>query len=175
MWRDVWPRGGESAGFSRSSLLPAATEGLIALNKREPLIELRLNEIQLRRKIICFGGQHLQIARTALLIEHQGEVVRSLSCLSEQLLLTAKVTKFLITNEGIRNLLYRILNGFLVGEHRLLPLRSGEPESRTEPSALEQGLTHAECRVPTLRRRADELIQCVALERSDSRQGNAGN
>src|ERR1700723_3462374 len=92
-------------GVLRSSLLPAATEGLIDLDKSKPLVELRLNEIQLRRKIICFGGQHLQIARTALLIEHQGEVVRSLSCLSEQLLLTAKVTKFLITNEGIRNLL----------------------------------------------------------------------
>src|SRR6202042_2555997 len=148
MSRDVWPRWGESAVFLRSSLLPAAPEGLIDLDKRKPLVELRLNEIQLRRKIICFAGQHLQIARAALLIKHQGEVVRSLCRLSEQLLLSAKVTKFLITNEGIRNLLQRVLNGLLVGEYRLLPLRSGEPESRTEPSALEQGLTHVERRVP---------------------------
>ena len=89
----------------RSSLLPAAAEGLIDLDKRKPLVELRLNEIQFRRKIICFAGKHLQIARAALLIEHQGEIVGSLSCLSEQLLLAAKVTKFLIADERIRSLL----------------------------------------------------------------------
>src|ERR1700735_1336382 len=112
-WR--LPATEENRGVSRSSLLPATAEGLIDLDKRKPLVELRLNEIQLRRKIICFAGQHLQIARTALLIEHQGEVVRSLCCLSEQLLLTAKVAKFLIADERIQHLLQRVLNGLLIG------------------------------------------------------------
>src|ERR1700683_18252 len=111
-------RGGVKAQcFAFSSLLPAATERLIDLDQRELLVELRLSEIQLRRKIICFAGQHLQITGAALLIEHQGEVVGPLRGLSEQLLLTAKLTIFLKSDQRIRNLLERVLNGLLIRKH----------------------------------------------------------
>src|SRR5580704_7657441 len=107
-------------------LLPAATERLVDLDERQSFIELRLDEIQLRRVIAGFARQHLEITRAALFVEHLGELVGPPCCLSEQFLLAAEVTIFLISDQRIRNLLERVLNRLLIREHRFLPLRSGE-------------------------------------------------
>jgi len=55
-------------GDLRSLLLPATTEGLIDLDKRQSFIELRLDQIQLRRVIAGFARQHLEITRAPLLV-----------------------------------------------------------------------------------------------------------
>ena len=78
-----------------------------------------------------------------MLIENQRELIGSLRSLSKQVLLPAKVAVFLISDERIRNLLKRILNGLLIGEYRFLILCTGQSEPRAERSARPLGVNAA--------------------------------
>jgi hypothetical protein len=57
---------------ARRSLLPAAAEGLIELDEREPLAELGLNEAEFGAEIVGFAGEHLEITRAAVVVEDHG-------------------------------------------------------------------------------------------------------
>lgn len=67
-WRDRGPH-------ALDLLLPAPAQSVVELDEREPLIELRLREIELRRKVIRFASQDLQVTRAAMLIKRVREAV----------------------------------------------------------------------------------------------------
>ncbi len=106
-----------------------------------------------------------------MLVKHLRELVGSLGRLRQEILLFAKLAIFLGSNECIGNLSERALNSLLVRQHRFLPVRAGEPESRAKCPALEDGLTHAEGSVPGLRGLADKLVQRVALQAAQAGEG----
>jgi len=48
------------------------------LNERQPLIELCLREVELRREIVVFTREHLKETRAAMLVEYLPETNRIL-------------------------------------------------------------------------------------------------
>src|SRR5262249_14009153 len=104
--------------------------------------------------MVRLAGEHLEITSAAVLVEHLGQSFGALRSSREHFLLLTKFAVFLGGNECVGNLFQRVLNGLLIGEHRLLVLGLGEPEPRTEPSAFEDRLCKGKSRVPGLGWRA---------------------
>jgi hypothetical protein len=55
--------------------LPAPAESVVELDQREPLVELRLRKIELRREFVVFAGKYLQVTRTAMLVKYFREAI----------------------------------------------------------------------------------------------------
>src|SRR5882762_10360967 len=108
-----------------------------------------------------------------MLIKHLRELIGSLSRLRQEFLLFTKLAVFLRSDKRVGDLSERVLNGLPVGEHGFLPLRAGEPEARTECSALEDWLTNAQGSVPGLRWLTDKPVQGVALKPAQPSEGQA--
>src|SRR5580658_8374621 len=83
----------------RALLLPPASQRLIQLNERQTLVELGLDQVEFRREVICFAGQHLEVTCVTVLIKHFGKLMGVLRCLREQFLLLAELTVFLRSDE----------------------------------------------------------------------------
>jgi hypothetical protein len=58
-----------------SLLLPSSAEGLVELDKRKALVELRVDKVQFCREIVGFVGQYLKIAGAAILVEDRRELI----------------------------------------------------------------------------------------------------
>ncbi len=55
--------------------LPAPAESVVELDQREPLVELRLREIELRREFVVFTGEYLEVTRATMLIKYFREAI----------------------------------------------------------------------------------------------------
>lgn len=70
IWQARFPDQGRfNPNGNHSLLLPTPAEGIVKLDECQTLIELCLGEIQFRGEIICFAGQHLQVACAAILVK----------------------------------------------------------------------------------------------------------
>lgn len=127
-----------------------------------------MDQVEFCREVIRLAGQHLQITRAAVLIQHLRQLVGCLCCAREEFLLLAEFTIFLRSDERIGNLFKRVLNGLLIRELCFLPIGAGEPEVGAERSSLEDWLTYIKGSVPSLRGLSDELVQRVTLQSSQS-------
>src|ERR1700679_774383 len=55
--------------------LPAPAESVVELHQREPFVELCLRKIELRRQVVVFTYQHLQVTRSAILVKYLRETI----------------------------------------------------------------------------------------------------
>src|ERR1700733_11099521 len=141
----------------RFSSLPSAAESVVELHQCEPLIELCLREIELRREVIGFAREYLQEARSAMLVEYFRKTVYIFCGRRQKLLLLTEFAGFLVRDQGVGHLLEGVHDGLLIGQQHFSFLRFGKPHSRADRSPREYGLGQRCGAVPRSLRVGEEV------------------
>ena len=108
------------------SSFPTPAETLVELNRRQKLIQLRRDQVELGGKIVGFIGEHFEIACHATAVSHMRQPGGILRRIHQQLLLFTKLLSLALGDQGVGDITKGALDRLLIKEHGFLLLGLGK-------------------------------------------------